>query len=539
LDLGGGQFDDLEASGHSATSVLARVVRDPLFWRGMAALAFAAVVLVWPDRSNEVLWRLLGLGVGIYGIALATGLARRRRLPSVRAAGEVILLLAVAGWMIARPDTSFRLLAVLLAAMIALRGVQALFRARTVPGTERVALVAEGVGLIVAAALLIAFPVQLVVFVAVVAALAIALMSAIGIGESLRTGERTQLSALETRASLWTWLLWRPRSAGDRQVLYSKILFEGSDAGARLLRFVALMTFASIIAATGVMADSTAAIIAAMLIAPLMTPLMATALSLFMGWRTRLARAVTIALLGAVIAVAWAALLAAVLPFVVDVATNSQIVSRTNPTVVDLVIALTAGAAGAYALSRPGISASLPGVAVAIALVPPLSVVGIAWQQTEWEVANGALLLFGTNVTAILLMGGLTFVVTGVTPIQRLADSQHRLHTWLAALAVLTAVVVGAVALNGIQFTRDSLDNVADSTAKRSVDTWLDDHREYDVVDVDVDSNDVQVVLIGPDQPPDITLLANSLSDALDRVVTLELRVLLESRATATSGGSS
>jgi uncharacterized membrane protein len=87
---------------------------------------------------------------------------------------------------------------------------------------------------------------------------------------------------------------------------------------------------------------------------------------------------------GALIPITIAVIMTAVLGQGVDPTTDTQIVSRSNPTLLDLAIALGAGAAGAYAHSRRDVADSLPGVAVTIALVPPLAVVGAAAQLSDW-----------------------------------------------------------------------------------------------------------------------------------------------------------
>jgi uncharacterized hydrophobic protein (TIGR00271 family) len=202
-------------------------------------------------------------------------------------------------------------------------------------------------------------------------------------------------------------------------------------------RFVTLMTFAAVIATMGVLNDSTAVVIGAMLIAPLMTPLMGIAISVVMGWPSRLTRSALIALAGVVLTIAISYLLTRMAPATFDPTTNGQIVSRSTPTVVDLITATAAGAAGAYGLSRPDVSDALPGVAIAISLVPPLSVIGIAYAEEEWAAGNGALLLFTTNALAIVIMGGVTFVLTGVTPLRQVAENQQRVRTATASVVAL------------------------------------------------------------------------------------------------------
>jgi hypothetical protein len=86
-----------------------------------------------------------------------------------------------------------------------------------------------------------------------------------------------------------------------------------------------------------------------------------------------------------------------------DTVDNSEIVARTSPTLIDLVVALAAGAAGAYAASNPKVADSLPGVAIAISLVPPLCTVGILIALGDPAGAGGAMLLFTTNFVSIVL----------------------------------------------------------------------------------------------------------------------------------------
>ena len=330
------------------------------------------------------------------------------------------------------------------------------------------------------------------------------------------------------------WLRDRPKSADARQSLYDKILYEGPTAQRRVIRFFALMGFASVIASMGVLTDSTAVVIGAMLIAPLMTPLMGMAISLVMGWPNRLTRSVIIALAGIVFAIGIGALLGLVAPTVINTGTNSQIVGRSSPTILDLITAVAAGSAGAYGLSRPDVSDSLPGVAIAISLVPPLSVVGIAYSQADWSAGNGALLLFTTNMVAILIMGGLTFIVTGVTPIARVAENQHRVRTWLGAVAIAAVVVVGALLLNGAQVTSNLFDQ---SRTESSVEEWLQDSPLHRMVSADIDDDVVTAVVVGPSAGlPDVQLLAAELTDELDRDISADVRLIVEERITSEGG---
>lgn len=168
------------------------------------------------------------------------------------------------------------------------------------------------------------------------------------------------------------------------------------------LSFYFLLGISGIIATVGLLANSVAIIIGAMIIAPLIGPITGIAYSTTVANR-RLLRRAFLTLLTGVIFTVLISVFTVLLIGLKNV--TPEILSRTNPTLLDLVIALAAGAAGAYARTRRGIADALPGVAIAVALVPPLSVVGIglAWQETS--LAIGALLLFVTNLTGIIFSG--------------------------------------------------------------------------------------------------------------------------------------
>jgi uncharacterized hydrophobic protein (TIGR00271 family) len=332
---------------------------------------------------------------------------------------------------------------------------------------------------------------------------------------------------------LGDWLESRPKSADDRQALYDKILYEGAVAPRRIVRFFSLMGFASAIASMGVVTDSTAVVIGAMLIAPLMTPLMGMAISLVMGWPNRLGRSTLIAIGGICFAIGVGVVIGLLAPVVIDTSTNGQIVARTSPTTLDLITALAAGAAGAYGLSRPDVSDSLPGVAIAISLVPPLTVVGISYSQGDFMSGNGALLLFLTNAFAILVMGGLTFIITGVTPLQQLAEGQHRVRSAIAAVAAFGAVILGALLLNGAQVAANVFEQ---ATVEDTIDSWLAEHPEHAVVRIDLEGETVGITIVGPsDNAPTAQSAASALSEALDRRVTADLRLIVEERSVATA----
>jgi uncharacterized membrane protein len=98
---------------------------------------------------------------------------------------------------------------------------------------------------------------------------------------------------------------------------------------------------------------------------------------------------------------------------------SPEILARTNPTLLDLGVAVAAGAAGAFANSRRRIAEALPGVAISVALVPPISVIGIGLALDQESLSLGATLLFLTNLTGIVFSGGLVFLAQSYGTIER------------------------------------------------------------------------------------------------------------------------
>jgi len=191
------------------------------------------------------------------------------------------------------------------------------------------------------------------------------------------------------------------------------VFFEGPEVRRRLSRFWTLIVLASVIAASGIAANSTATVIGAMIVAPLMTPILGTMLSVVLADRSNLTRSLLLLTCGALTAIAVGWLIGLVVVNDVVAETNSQVAQRVHPRLVDLLSALATGAVGSVALVRRDISDTLPGVAIAISLVPPLAVVGFTLEAGKPDQALGALLLFLTNVAAILASGTIVMALYG------------------------------------------------------------------------------------------------------------------------------
>jgi uncharacterized hydrophobic protein (TIGR00271 family) len=307
------------------------------------------------------------------------------------------------------------------------------------------------------------------------------------------------------------WIQTRPNTADDRQQLYGKLFYEGDQGPRRLSRFFTLMGFATAIAAFGIIGDSTAVVIGAMLVAPLMTPLMGTSLAMVMGWPRRAAMSGLVALGGILFAIGLSVLFGWIYGPEISTVANSQVASRIGPTIVDLAIAIAAGGAGAFALSRPDVSDSLPGVAVAIALVPPLAVIGLMISQANWSAASGALLLFTTNLVAILLVGGGVFILTGVVPVLRLFENTSWVKRSLGMVAVLAIAVIATLGASAENFQRQTAGLEA---AEMVVAEWLGDS-ELRVIGFEYSGGEFFITLEGPEEPPLVDDLAAGIEEDL------------------------
>jgi len=246
------------------------------------------------------------------------------------------------------------------------------------------------------------------------------------------------------------------------------VFFDGPASAARYSRFWMLLVLASIIASAGIVGDSTATVIGAMIVAPLMTPILGTMLATVLGDRANLIRSLSLVLGGAAAAVLIG--FAVGLPVQTEVlaSTNAQVAARVSPRLIDLLAALATGVVGSVALVRRDISDTLPGVAIAISLVPPLTVAGLVLESGSADQFLGAILLFVTNVVAIL---GTGIVVMSVYGVSRLA--RHRVPGDTSTPSLLRPVAVLAVMLLviGVPLTLTSVEVTARSNLEGAVQT--------------------------------------------------------------------
>jgi len=139
--------------------------------------------------------------------------------------------------------------------------------------------------------------------------------------------------------------------------------------------------------------------------------------------------------------------------------TNSQVLGRTSPSFMDLIAALATGFAGGFAMCRRDLSAILPGVAIAISLVPPLGVVGVCAGQGLWADALGALWLFLSNVVALVIAGSIVFTLAGYArdPGSSPVANRRRAYVVVTVLALVIAVPLAANSVVSVALARWSV----------------------------------------------------------------------------------
>ena len=197
--------------------------------------------------------------------------------------------------------------------------------------------------------------------------------------------------------------------------------------------FMALMVLSTTIAAIGLVQNSTAVVIGAMLVAPLMTPLLGLGLALVQG-NVMLAKISTHS-------VFFGICVALLVGFLVGVAIpgfdqpTEEMLARGGPGLLDLFVAFASGLAAAYASSRPGLLAALPGVAIAAALVPPIATSGLALSQGDYNLFGNALLLFTINMFTIILASILSLWMVGFRSFKKTSP-------WVIYMGIAVTVIV-------------------------------------------------------------------------------------------------
>jgi uncharacterized hydrophobic protein (TIGR00271 family) len=197
--------------------------------------------------------------------------------------------------------------------------------------------------------------------------------------------------------------------------------------------YVILLLLSTVLSTLGLFINSASVIIGAMLLAPLMQPIVGLSMGVLRQDEGLLQNGIRSIGVGVLVALGASAAIAGATP--IDVL-GSEMAARLNPTLLDLFVAIASGVAAAYAKNNQRISGSLVGVAIAVALVPPLSVAGIGVGWGNMTMFLNAFLLFVTNLVGIVLSAAITFFVLGYSPIHL---AKKGLLIWVGIVIAIAA----------------------------------------------------------------------------------------------------
>lgn len=298
----------------------------------------------------------------------------------------------------------------------------------------------------------------------------------------------------------------------DVERIIDRLYLTRGDRRRNLSAFWILLVLSGLIASAGVVATSTATVIGAMIVAPLMTPILGTALAIVLADRGKVGANLLLVVTAALAVVLVGYGLGLFVQLDVTATTNSEVAGRVSPRLIDLIAAVATGLVGAFALIRADISDTLPGVAIAISLVPPLAVVGLTLESGAPGEAAGALLLFGTNVAAIIATATVVMLAAGVRRAAKEAVievGQLRGRTLAVVVASLVAVSV-PLAGGSISVAREQL---VIAQARPVAETWTAE-QGWELTDVLVRGRTIEVVALGLKTKADFDSLETDFASA-------------------------
>jgi len=233
------------------------------------------------------------------------------------------------------------------------------------------------------------------------------------------------------------------RRASQRKTALREEIYQDVSADAKLDRdFLIFVVLSTIVAAIGLHSNSVAGVIGAMVIAPLLGPILGFSLGAALGDRELLFGAAKTLGIGIALALGCAILISFLIP--VDFSSR-ELMSRAEVRLDGMALAIAAGAAAALSLTR-GANATLVGVMVAAALLPPGAAVGLFLGSAEWALASRAALLLSLNVASLVLSALVVFRLRDIRPRSWLerkgADRAVAINIALSALLLVMAVVL-------------------------------------------------------------------------------------------------
>ena len=489
---------------------------NPATIKGTLAIVAGLLLLLVPTASVFLLRIVIGGALIVSGSSDLWFKARGRAEGKLRGVVEALLSIAAGLVFLLWPDATVRVLALIVAVYLVVRGVSVMGASlnQRSRGEAWIIDISRGGFQIVLGVIVAVIPEAVIAGVLAAGAVVAMVIGGIMLAYGIRAhsdDELVDVDAATVGQLLVDWVSTRDVGDERREVISNALFFENPERIGKVTAWWVMLLLSVAIATFGIILDSTAVVIGAMLIAPLMTPILGTAAGIVNAWQGRIVSSMTLVTAGVAASIGLAFIIGQWVPVIVPLDVNTQVTSRISPNVVDMLIALAAGAAGAYANVDKRVSASIAGVAIAVALVPPLGVVGLNLQAGLIGDALGAFLLFLTNFVSIVLAATGVFFLTGYAPFQRLKENREEVTVTLRTVAVAALVIMVP-----LFFTAEGVLSTAgrQDSAQAEVTAWLGEDSELTALRVSVDGTDVRIFLSGSGEIPPVEDLEDSLTAA-------------------------
>ena len=498
---------------------------NPATIKGTVAIIGGLAILGFPAESLPLLRVVLGVALIITGLSdLWFHLRSRKAGNRVRDLAEAVLTVGLGVLFLVFPAKTLRVVMLIAGIYLAVRGLVVIAGVIKTHDSDTWGLdLARGLFFVIFAGFMLLLPEAVFSgFVVALAALAVVL-GAIVLAYGIQHHDEDALIDVDAGSVsqiIRDWMMLQDVGDARRDEVDDGLYFEAPDRTNKLVAWWVMLMLSVAIATFGILQDSTAVVIGAMLIAPLMTPIIGTAAGAVNGWPMRVTTSLGMIAAGVGASVGLAFIIGAWAPQLIPLATNSQVTSRVNPNLIDMGIALAAGAAGAFANVNKRVSASIAGVAIAVALVPPLGVVGLTLHAGMFGDALGALMLFLTNLVSIILAAMVVFALTGLAPVSKMRENSD--HIKRVAITVSIAALVIAVPL---AYTVSSIIQTAahQTETREATQTWLEDAPNLELGRIEVNGSEVSIIVTGPEEIPPIQDLEDALSASIGKPVTVSV----------------
>lgn len=339
--------------------------------------------------------------------------------------------------------------------------------------------------------------------------------------KNLKTGEYSGKQINEIIGDLRQFRAQK-ESTLEKYKAYETVISASTDSA----EYYILLIFSCIIASLGLIQNSAAVIIGAMVVAPLMPPVLGFSAGVLWGSFKAIREGFTTLLKGAVLTVAIAALLGFIIPGII---LTPEIQVRTAPSFFDIIIALCCGFIGAYAYINKKIANVIPGIAISVALMPPLCSIGLCLGLQNWQEAKGAGLLLLINLLGISLAAVIVFAIIRLHPQAEGGRESGRALRRAAGQIVLTIVLLSVLAVPLALFTASELEGniIKDEIQKIVEESWP----EADIETLKIKDKNGQLIieclLLFPEEKLEQDLDAEAIEKEITKKTGKKSRLLL------------